>query len=188
MPAVGVCGFGRCGSTMVMTMLAAGGLPPVDGSSPGCYEVSDLAHIFKLGPAYFAGRAVKLLDSVLYYGVPLASEWRFVWLDRDPKQQARSQVKFISPFVTALPDGAAASFAASYGRDRPAALGALRRHGEVTVLRYEDMLANPRKGAKRLRAVFPDLDIDAATAVVHRRDGACRPDLSVEIALTKATA
>lgn len=183
MSAVGVCGFGRCGSTMVMQMLDAGGLPPVDGTQPGSYELPGIDIVYQRGPAYFEGRAVKLLDAPLRFGAPLASSWQFVWLDRDRMEQAKSQVKFFDLIVgERLPPEAVGIFADSYAVDRPKVLGFLRRTGHVLVLRYEDVLRYPLKAAKHLRKVFPDLDVQAAAAVVHERDGACRPDCAVEFA------
>lgn len=175
--AVGVCGFGRCGSTMLMTMLVAGGCPPGGATQPP-YE-GDFQQLWNLP---LGGRAVKLLDSVTYYGVPSAPTWRFVWLDRDPVEQARSHIKFVNTFVgqVADHDDAVARFAASYQRDRPKTLNLLHGHGSVLVMRYEHVLADPLRAARNLRKVWPTLDVDAASAVVHDRDGRCRPDLSAE--------
>lgn len=179
-PAVGVCGFGRCGSTMVMSMLVAGGMTPGNASEPP-YE-GDLQDLWHLP---LDGRVVKLLDSVSYYGIPPASSWRFIWLDRDPIEQAKSHVKFTESILGApLRDGAVEQFAESYARDRPKVLGLLRRAGGVLVMDYERVLANPRRAAKDLRKVWPELDVDRAAAVVHERDGRCRPDLAVELAIS----
>lgn len=186
--AVGVCGFGRCGSSMTMAMLSDGGVPLAGVVAPGSYELLgggiDQAWTLDLG-----GRCVKLLESVLHRGIPPAPGWRFVWLDRDPLQQARSQVKFLRGlgFGSLLDGGgvseddAIARFAASYRRDRPRAIAGLHAAGRVTVLRYEQVLADPRGTAETLRRqVWPTLDVDAAAAAVHQRDGTCRPDLAYE--------
>lgn len=183
-PAIGVCGYGRCGSTMVMEMLDAGGLKPADGSAPGTYE---LPHFTAARNIPLAGRAVKMLDAALHYGIPAAPAWRFVWLDRDPIEQAKSMVKFMSHFAAdegELAPDAVERLARSFDQDRPRLLGMLRQRGEVTVLQYERVLAQPRKAAKRLREVFPALDVAAAAAIVHDRDGKCRGDLAVELART----
>lgn len=179
--AVGVTGFGRCGSSMVMAMLAAGGVPLAGDPSPGSWELSggvEVAHTLDL-----SGKAVKLLDSVTYYGLPPAPSWRFIWLDRDPVEQARSHLKFIrwaapdEPLLGASVEG----FAASYTRDRARVVGAYRRAGYVLVLRYERVLLSPGAAARKLaRHIWPGLDCEAAAAVVHERDGRCRPDMSVE--------
>lgn len=180
-PAVGVCGFGRCGSSMTMAMLDAGGLAPAMGSQMGSYELRDIRDAWSVP---LAGRAVKLLESVLHFGVPDAPEWRFVWLDRDPVEQAKSQLKLMAPFVGPFKPDAIDRLARSYEADRPRALRLLRRRGEVLVMQYERVLASPRKAAKQLRQVFPDLEVDAAAAAVHDRDGRCREDLDVELGRT----
>lgn len=179
--AVGVCGFGRCGSTMVMTMLVAGGMSPGGATEPP-YE-GDVA---ELHTRDLTGTAVKLLDSVTYYGIPRAAAWRFVWLDRDLTEQAKSMVKFVSTFAGELEPDAVDRIVAGYKRDRPRVLAKYHAAGHVLVLRYEDVLADPHRAAESLRRyVWPALDVAAAAAVVHARDGACLPDLSVEAAITR---
>lgn len=180
--AVGVCGFGRCGSTMVMSMLAAGGMPIAGNITEPPYELPDVRDAWKVP---LAGRAVKLLDSVLYYGIPPSPAWRFVWLDRDPVEQARSHIKFVEAVIGTLDEPwevAVAKSAASFVRDRPKALGALHGQGAVLVLRYERILADPAGTARLLaQQVWPDLNIAAAAGAVHDRDSRCLPDLAVEI-------
>lgn len=180
--AVGVCGFGRCGSTMVMTMLVAGGATP--GGSPTPPYEGDVEEMWARD---LTGTAVKLLDHPATFGVPYAREWRFVWLDRDPFEQARSYAKFVGQLGVELNHIKMARLVESYERDRPKLLGQLRRAGTVLVLRYERILANPRRAARRLREVWPGLDVNAAAAVVHARDGRCLPDLSVEHAISGGT-
>lgn len=175
---IGVCGFGRCGSTMVMAMLWAGGCP-CPGEAP--WE-DPFPH--KAQP----GTALKLLDLYKVRGLPAAAEWKFIWLDRDPMEQARSQIKFAMatmPGAIKDPEDAIHRFACSYGQDRPRDLAFLRRHGEVMVLQYERILAAPLKFAKALRRFYPELDLRKAAAIVHERDGVCRPDLAVELAVVQ---
>lgn len=186
-PAVGVCGFGRCGSTMVMSMLVAGGMTPGNASEPP-YEGDPAA----LHGRDLSGTCVKLLDAGEMATVPLGptAAWRFVWLDRDPIQQAASYVKFLTalaPVTGVMPRrGAAGRLALSYLEDRPQLTVMLREIGPVLFLSFEQVLANPRKAARDLRKhVWPGLDVDAAAAVVHVREPQCLPDLSVELALTR---
>lgn len=187
-PTIGVCGFGRCGSTMAMQMLVAGGVP-VAGPADPPHELADIREAWELP---LAGRCVKLLDAALRVGQPPAAEWRFLWMERRPVPQARSHLKFVAAMVGQQlpnPQHAASRLAESYRRDQPRALRILRKAGPVLVLRYEDVLAAPRSSAQRIRDVlWPALDVDAAAAVVHRRDGSCWPDLSVEIAQSRAMA
>lgn len=180
---------------MVMSMLTAGGVEPVEGSSPGSFELSGLDAIAALTTGQLAGRSVKLLDHIGIAGPPPAASWRFIWLDRDPVQQAVSHTKFliavgaIEPFdndarlLWLLRD-----LVASMRRDRPRRLAQLRSLGPVTVLSYEQVLANPGRAARHLAKVAPGLDRPAAMAVVHDRDGVCRPDLAVEAGVLAAGA
>ena len=93
--AIGVCGFGRCGSSMVTEMLAAGGVPLATTTNLTSYEI-DLDALPNLGPDDFAGRAVKLLD-MLHQGFTIPTDgidWRFIWIDRNAREQALSIYKF----------------------------------------------------------------------------------------------
>lgn len=177
-PTIGVCGFGRCGTSMTMAMLAAGGVPIAGQDSPP-YELPDLRDAWSMD---LTGKAVKLLDVVLRAeAVPYAPEWRFVWLDRDHVEQARSAVRFLSAAGYPVPPDAAARFRDSYRRDRPDALRLLRGAGPVLVLRYERVLEDPRRAARRLKTLWPELDVKAAAGAVERRDGRSRRHLAAEV-------
>lgn len=178
---IGVTGFGRCGSSMVMAMLDAGGVPPIVGSAERSYELSDLGGLWAMAEEHLRGRAVKLLDSVTYYGVPPVDEWRFVWIDRNYRQQAKSMVKFAEMVGLPRYEGDEDALAASYAADRPTTLNLYRAAGKVLVLKYEAVLADPLKAARALHCLVPHLDVDAAAAVVHRRSPECRPDLTFEL-------
>jgi hypothetical protein len=197
-PTIGVAGFGRCGSTMAMAMLRAGGIPAVDGSDPDSGELLD--GIEALAGVELAGRAVKILDLAGRVPLPRA-DWRFIWLDRDPVQQARSVAKFVEWST----DGAIDLYAEdqdlknlirSYDLDRPRVLGELKRYGPVLVLQYERVLAQPKRASRALARFVAGLDgltvahptvlrfdVRAAAGVVHARDGRCRPDCAVEQAI-----
>lgn len=184
---VGVCGFGRCGSTMLMAMLDAGGIPPVDGTSGHSYELTAVADLTRLDPAALDRRAVKLLDAVLHIEIPPAPAWRFVWLDRKPGEQVRSYLKFVHGVLgTPTSRGAVTKLRRSFADDRPRALEKLAALGDVLVLRYEHVLSDPQAAGAQLREfTWPVHDgwfrtYDAARAV-HRRDGRCRPDLAFEL-------
>jgi hypothetical protein len=91
---IAVGGLARCGTTLMMHMLHAGGIPCM-GSKPD-FEVDE----FNNRPVKAAflerhsGHAFKLLDP---HRTPLPHGFRgvLVWLDRDPAQQAKSQAKFV---------------------------------------------------------------------------------------------
>lgn len=199
-PTIGVCGFGRCGSSLMMQMLAAGGVPMCPGSVEPSGELrGGSAGYADLTADGLAGTAVKLLDFPSREPLPPAAEWRFVWLDRDHRQQAMSTLKLhLAAGILQRPDRnapaderlkaewelsrTAKQLVESYRRDRPKILGLLRAAGPTVVLQYEQILANPRRQVRHLRRIAPDLDGAAAAAIVHDRDGRCRPDLTVELA------
>ncbi len=180
--AVGVCGFGRCGSTMTMQMLVAGGLPAGNASEPP-YEGDREAIVGK----DFTGTCVKLLDEYVTAAAVAGPTraWRFIWLDRDPYEQGCSYLKFLNWMAPATGISGAGytpqQVANTYGRDRPGRIAQLNATGTLLVLDYERVLLRPRKAAARIRRdIFPHLDVAAAAAQVHQRDGRCLPDLAVE--------
>ena len=184
-PVVVVTGFGRCGSTMLMTMLRAGGIPFAPGAHPRTTEHPGLAAGLA---AAQPGHVVKLLDPTQpEWILPLAaSGWVFLWLDRDLVQQARSWAKLCTGFGIGQPTRLQQDeLRRQWNADRLVVLAELP--GRVHRLRFEDIITRPRDGALQLARALPeyDLDLDAMAAVVHHRTPACRPDLEVEFSLTR---
>jgi hypothetical protein len=164
-----------------MGMLDAGGLPPIEGSSTGSYEVHSLIGFNVTQPKQVVGRAVKLLDYAQWFvdqGLP-AVPWRFIWSDRDPGEQAKSNVKLMGAVLgEKIP---ISPLRKSYVRDRSMVLDRLRSWGEVMTTSFETVLADPTGEARRLAAFLAPLDVDAMAAVVERRLPRCAPDLSREL-------
>ena len=95
MKPVVVSGVGRCGTSMIMAMLEAGGMK-VNGSAPlygGVMEMADSVPAGKRGIFLGDHTASKLLLPYLDALDP-KSAYRFIWMVRDPIQQAMSQAKF----------------------------------------------------------------------------------------------
>lgn len=183
--AIGVVGFGRCGSSMTMAMLEAGGVPAVAGATPVARE-SDLR---TLTAGACLGHATKLLDLPWAFGdvddlFDGPVDWRFVWLDRNPIQQAKSAVKLMrGVWKQNTPASAAKRFQDGFVRDREACRAWYARRGDVLDLRYEDVLRDPTGAAKQLADhVGAPFDVVAAAGVVHDRTPKCRPDLAFEFA------
>lgn len=179
---VAVCGFGRCGTTMTMAMLEAGGVPPVAGSTERGYELPGGSDAWvDLPPEAFDGRAVKLLDAIVWHLMPKASvDWRIIWCDRDPREQGKSMRKLLA--LQGI-DADARELAAGYRRDRFDALDNLSYYGPVLTLDYERTLRAPAKAADAIRQhLRPDIPMDTApaAAAVHRRRPYCAPDLTFE--------
>lgn len=184
MTAVAVCGFPRCGSTMLMRMLAAGGVPPAGDAGPPSYELAGLHEITTLTSEQLDGRAVKALDQVLHDGMPRYSGvWRFVWVDRAPREQARSQVKMMTTIGMPVHPSAEDTIARSLEADRPRARKALKRLGSVLTVSFEDAVNSPHDVADQLAGFVHPLTFDAEDAawVVHFRRPECLPDMTFEL-------
>lgn len=185
-PVLFVTGLGRCGTTMVMQMLQAAGVPCA-GTYPAFEDIPispsgvDQAWIDKQG-----GRAVKWID-------PTVTRVRHangaaIFLTRDPVEQAKSQLKMLG---VRNDRNARRVMAKSIQRDT--------RHARAIVtnlfgahfvlnLHYDKVLFNPAYAVLQMAHLcdgigLPFGDMESALAVVHHRDGKCRPDMSAELAM-----
>lgn len=172
-----VSGFGRCGSSLVMQMLAAGGVMCL-----GRYPAYEDRAMVK------PGQAVKILDphSTLPQPYPIPPGARVIWLDRDPSEQARSLVKFTAMVV-----------GVSYNRDQRRALAvqlrddrglAMRAIGSrpLLVLSFDALLAFPTACARKLAEfVGGSFDIDAAARQGRARSPECAVGMDMELALMR---
>lgn len=179
MTAVAVCGFGRCGSTMLMAMLDAGGIPIVAGADERSYETP----LDRLTADDVDGRAVKALD--LYDQLP-DHPYRVVWLDRRLFDQVASEIKLAAAAGGKIAPDFEASLTAHHKRQRPRAIRRLAGLGPIHTVRYERALRKPRVVAGELADFLadchlPPLDVDAAAAVVHDRSPDVRPTLDFEL-------
>ena len=179
-----ISGLGRCGSTMMMHMLAAGGVDVV--GAPPAYEVEEASRI-PLSAAWLKsidGRAVKVLDPHRSWRPMIPA--RVIWLDRDEKEQARSQIKFLRVMGVPVAGGSLGKVRAALRADRKRCMAILTGHHRM-MFRFEDILADPRREAARLTTFFPAIDVEKAAAVVRARDPRCAPDLQIEVDLMRAT-
>lgn len=192
-----VCGFGRCGTSAMMQMLDAGGVPATgeyptfEGRPPPHQSGADW------WPAQ-AGRAVKRLaeagasydDDLLAFLGTNGLSFRAIWLDRDPKQQAASAYKFMKAFIprpmwVEPGRGGRRALAASYRADRPRYIRRLVQlcAEPPLVLTFEDMLARPESTARFVQSwVGRPLNVDAmARTIVQRPPTSYRGFLEVEL-------
>lgn len=181
-PTVLVCGHGRCGSSLVMQMMQAGGYPCF-GNFPAFEPKEtgfdrDINSLLKL----IEGHSAKIID-------PQINEWTdlkgvcVVWLSRDRNEQAASQLKFLRIIggINA-PPGSKRQFSKSYGPDTAEALRRLTKAG-ATVLRlqFEAILANPWSAAASIRNfVGVSMDVEAMAACRIERHPACQEGLDIE--------
>jgi hypothetical protein len=180
-----VAGFGRCGSSLVMQMLAAGGMPTPYSSFPS-YEIVDKTKI--LIPTLYGG-AVKVLDPHINRP-PMGPEYRWIWLDRDPMEQARSMAKFWKAAMMDAPTGLPEmpefgpdqidKLAQAFKRDRPRAYGVMLKYTQtsgILKLKFEAILHDPAWAAHLLKGFCPGsvLDENAMAAQVIPRGPECLP-------------
>lgn len=180
-----VAGFGRCGSSLVMQMLAAGGMPTPYATFPS-YEI-DFSNTQVLMSA-LQGGAIKVLDPHVNRP-PLCQVYRWIWIDRDPVEQAKSMAKFWrAAFVDApsslppMPEfigDQIAKLAEAFKRDRPRANGVMLKYTQCTgilKLKFEDILADPAWAAYSLsKFCGGNLDEEKMVAAVRPRGPECLP-------------
>lgn len=188
-PIILVCGFGRCGSSCVMQMLEAGGFP-VTGKWPAFEDGISLKESGALRwQAKASGKAVKFLDP-LNHKLPLGVKFRAIWLDRDPTEQAASQMKFLAAsFGVKNTRRMRLAMKASLKHDRTGALRMLAHHcQEILVMSFEDILRD-QPGAARKIAALVDSPVNqtAMAMAVRHRSPKCLPGL-MEIELLRERA
>lgn len=180
-----VCGFGRCGSSLVMQMLDAGGVPTL-GEYPAFED--DRTGLDR-DPQWIAsqnGKAMKLLDPQLPFGRPIPGNYKIIWLYRNHRQQSLSQAKLVR-LLMGLPMGRkeTRALASSYRIDTPIALKILEGLGPVLRLRFEDILCDSRSAAQKIHDHLGMGDVVAMSSQVQIRPSKCADGMEMEIALIK---
>lgn len=178
-PILMVCGLGRCGSSLVMQMLKAGGLK-VPGAHP-YYELTDDNGKLEWRDKY---DAVKWLNpGRKNIAPPPDRTYRCLWLTRDHFQQARSWIKYSKEKRGTEPKSEVDAILKTMIklRQQEKDSHALIRQVScepVPVLRFETILDNPSAVAKGL-AIWADrpLDADAMAMVVKPREPECYPTM-----------
>lgn len=185
-----VSGFGRCGSSLVMQMLNAGGMKTV-GHYPSFEDpIANVGGPLLGGSTEVAalidGCAVKILDP--HSGRLPPWEYRVIWCKRAHLQQAKSQVKMLN-LMMGIPAGReqVRAFERSYRKDEPRAMDALRRAGAKAIHTavFEDTLRSPLAAALEL-AAFCGLShevVPAMTACVRSREVGCAQGMDMELRL-----
>ncbi len=185
MKTVFVCGHGRCGSSLMMQMLQAGGYP-IFGEFPA-FEPEEVG--FERKPEtllpLIEGRAAKILDPQLTRW-PDSMDVAVIWLDRDRNEQGRSQVKFMRACgMSMIPTNAWKRLAASYGADTAAALRLFRDRGiEPLRISFDELVVSPFVSADRIAShLGVKLDEVAMCQAVIRRQPRCQEGMEIEFEL-----
>lgn len=166
-PAVGVAGFGRCGSTMMMKMLHAGGYPPSYPYYQESYEPTNFSKpTTKMAPK--KGKTTKLLDLPLRHPLQNFKHWLFIIMWRNPTHQAESTIRFLSEAREQQPSlfKDIETIKQSYKTDKPRLLKALQNAGgQIIELNYEDVITEPQKTVQTLAAHLPNFDWRPASKI-----------------------
>jgi hypothetical protein len=179
-PIVIVSGLPRSGTSMMMKMLAAGGLPIVtdgkraaDESNPeGYFELEAVKDLDKnadrrwLGEA--RGRGVKILSPLLA-SLPDSNNYSVIYMLRHLREIIASQDAMLAragePTQITPLDALLAEYDAHLRRTR--ALLANRTCFETLFIDYADAIATPHEVAERVNRFVGGLDVDGMAAAVN---------------------
>lgn len=170
-----VSGFQRCGSSLMMQMLAAGGMSVVHDSEMGfpSYET----HLNMTGEPLgsYDGHALKWLEPCHSMPPEVPFEIRSIWLTRDHWQQAKSAVKFMRACgVPNVRSSDAGRFKTSYDRDEPRSVKLWRKRGDCRIVRFEDLVKDAAWVAERVNEFIGGaLDLAAMMRQIRPRSAKC---------------
>lgn len=178
-PVIVVSGLPRSGTSMMMKMLAAGGVPPLtdrireaDSDNPqGYYEFERVKKLDKGDNAWLVqapGKAVKVISQLLKY-LPADYEYRVIFMRRHMDEVLASQQKMLvnrGEDPTAVTDETMAGLFAAHLEQVTQWL--VQQPNMTTLfLQYSDVVATPLSQAQAIQNFLrADLDVEAmATAV-----------------------
>ncbi|MCS7316257.1 MAG: hypothetical protein RMI94_12745 [Bryobacterales bacterium] len=163
-----VSGLPRSGTSLLMQMLAAGGMPVLtdqvrapDTDNPRGYFEWEPAKLLPRQPQLIReaeGKAVKIVSSLLW-ALPPGHDYRVLFMERPLIEVAASQVAMIRR-RGACPSLEGRALIAALDAHRRQALAHLKERGfACCVVRYHDVLAAPGQEAVRI-AQFLGLELD----------------------------
>lgn len=195
-PCIVVAGMGRCGTSLMMQMLAAGGVP-CTGEWPAFESDRMTARHFDAKAFDALGDcAVKLVDPAPLRPGRLPNHV-VIWLDRSVKEQARSQIKFLRWNGQRVEDSRRTRLAFENGLRRERlgnrlSLGVPGRTYSITTS-FEMLINYPLRTAREI-ALFLSahgwtVDAEAMTRQVVPRAPDCYPGmLEVELLVARGVA
>lgn len=148
-----ISGLGRCGSSLTMQMLNAAGIP-CNGKYPAFED--DRGSLSSPDPKWLKnqqGRATKILLPYMYPFLP--GNYKFIWVDRTPIEQAKSQAKFAHMFVQQekTREDLASNikmFFHAYEKDKKRSFKTMKKLGLILPITFEDLIMSPEKTAKQI--------------------------------------
>ena len=179
-PIVVVSGLPRSGTSMMMNMLAAGGLEILsDGervadidNPKGYFELERIKDLeTETDKSYLRaarGKAVKVI-SFLIKDLPDENDYRVLFMRRDLDEVLASQQKMIDRLESADADADAAAMKEAFRNDiaRVRVLSRTRPNFSLCEIRYKDAVADPAAASRAVNAFLGDrLDEAAMRAAV----------------------
>ncbi len=185
-----VSGLTRCGSSMTMQMLHAGGMPiscaPGNESVSGEHD-SQIEALKILATKGANGMAIKCLDPHRFV-IPKGNYIIF-WCCRDYDQQAKSICKFMEGMLGIKTDRTTKkSIRKSLPEDTKKCLKKLEKLGPVHKFLFEDTLLDPPLIAASIANILKDLvrlDVAKMANVVYKRSSDCADGFLIESMLVK---
>lgn len=179
-----VSGFPRCGSTMMMRMLYAGGLDTIGNKV--AFEDNRATFIGKkdywLSEAQ--GKAIKILDMHRQV-LPDEFEYKIIWMKRNYTEQGKSNVKLLRMMAKIdVPNMAYKKFADSYPAEEKRFLQKMKeRNIEYAIFEFEKILNNPILYSLSIRDFLEleQLDWAKMAGIVKMRDPKCAEGIDQEI-------
>ena len=176
-----ICGSGRCGSSLVMQMLDAGGVSIV-GTGPYYEPKQTVWHEFDADWLSEQEGIVKLL-----YPIPVVfkfnpGKYKTIWLSRDKDEQAKSLLKFaMNAHKVPEEDQDLVQIAKDLDEEERMCTQALMKIGPLMLLNFEHIINQPRKAAESILTYFQVKgDIKKMVAEVHKRGTQALPDMTLE--------
>jgi hypothetical protein len=167
-----VSGLTRCGTSLLMQMLSAGGFPIVGGHMGWPAFEHDVNVGGKPLPRGTVG-ALKWLDP--HRERPPKAQLS-VYLQRDKAEQSRSIGKFLRAIGVPVDRGFEAASAADLRADEPVAIRALEAVGPVLVATFEDMVTFPMAIVAAIeKRTGQSIDVNRAMSAFRARGKACLP-------------
>ena len=175
-----VSGLPRSGTSLLMQMLKAGGLPVLtdglrvaDEDNPRGYFEWELAKRLPREPELIRmaeGKAVKIVSSLLW-ALPPGYEYRVLYMERPLAEVAASQVAMIRRHGGAAPlEGEALVRALAAHQQQVLALVRQIPGVALCTVRYHDVLADPFQQARRIADFLAmPLDCEAMARQADRR-------------------
>lgn len=165
-PIVAVTGLGRSGTSLMMRMLYAGGMN-VFAEEYRTFEFNDCDKLERIID-HCTGKAVKMMCPH-WWKPPTGYVYKFIWMKRDFKEQAKSQAKLQKYGKTftghVLPERKVTrqhirQYVKLFKKETEVALALLQSYpdSEVIKINFEDLIKDPLTQAKRVREFVGQMD------------------------------